>query len=428
MSRLEHFATRSVLFGDSGIFPAMPSSSFARNTAIAVLLMGMLPLAGGSVITGLLAVFFFWGIVCFVLKRFPFAIERTDWIVVLAFTTFWLLVVVTGLLGERSSKMWPIAGQMLPFLAVWTQIPRFRAGREPVDYLDLTIAAAGFGAIAGAGIGLYQTWLGERPEALAGNPAVYAILGLAMGGIAALNISSPVAPRRWLAVAGLAGGLLCVVLSLTRGVWLASLPILALLLVYAPRRWVPPLRRLPALAALVIVLAAAAVLVTPAVLALFKSTVTAFADIQHGDYTSSPGQRVRMYLAAADAFQNSPFWGYGIQNRMAVVIAHYPPNSQKVVFYSHLHNGFFSAAIDGGVLGLTALVAMLASPIIAATRGPRDFGYRKRLFAALVLVGTYVLCGLTQIMFKHDILDAFFIFTTVVIVASVPREKLAPIS
>ncbi|MBE7183550.1 MAG: O-antigen ligase family protein [Methylobacterium mesophilicum] len=428
MSRLERFGTNSAVFGDSGFFPALPRSLFARNTAVGVILMALLPIAGGSVISVLLAMFFGWGIIALALRRFPFQLEPGDRIALAAFTLFWLTIVVTGLFGDGATRMWPIAGQLLPFLALWTQIPRFRATEEPVDFLDFTIAAAGFGAIAGAAAGLYQTWLGERPEALAGNAAIYAILGLAMGAIAALNIASPVARRRWLAVAGLAGGMLCVVLSLTRGVWLASLPIIAVLLVYAPRRWIPPLRRLPALAGLAVVLVAAAVIVTPAILALFKSTVTAFAGLQLGDYTSSPGQRVRMYLAAGRAFAESPLWGHGIQNRMAVVIANYPPNSEKVVFYSHPHNGFFAAAIDGGLLGLTALVAMLASPIIAVTRGPRDAGYRKRLFAALVLVLTYSFCGLTQIMFKHDILDAFFVFTATVIVISVPKRGTAALN
>jgi hypothetical protein len=43
-----------------------------------------------------------------------------------------------------------------------------------------------------------------------------------------------------------------------------------------------------------------------------------------------------------------------------------------------------------------------------------------RLFLALIVSTTYAVSGMTQIMFKHDIMDAFFVFCAILIAASIP--------
>lgn len=69
-----------------------------------------------------------------------------------------------------------------------------------------------------------------------------------------------------------------------------------------------------------------------------------------------------------------------------------------------------------------AALALLVTPILVAWRAPRDSAWRQRLFFALLLTSTYAATGMTQILFKHDIMDAFFIFSTIVIAASIPQK------
>jgi hypothetical protein len=78
--------------------------------------------------------------------------------------------------------------------------------------------------------------------------------------------------------------------------------------------------------------------------------------------------------------------------------------------------------LDGGILVLSALIAIICAPIAVSLRAPHDENYRLRLFMALAVTGAYVLCGMTQIMFKHDIMDSFFIFFAIVLAASVPDD------
>src|SRR5690606_12474285 len=100
-------------------------------------------------------------------------------------------------------------------------------------------------------------------------------------------------------------------------------------------------------------------------------------------------------------------------------------DGQSISFFTHPHNGLLTMALDGGILAVAAVLVMLAMPIHVAWQAPRDGHYRKRLFLAIMLSLSYVLVAMTQIMFKHDIMDSFFIFTATIIAASVPMPRNA---
>src|SRR5690606_18482714 len=87
--------------------------------------------------------------------------------------------------------------------------------------------------------------------------------------------------------------------------------------------------------------------------------------------------------------------------------------------FTHAHNAFISSMLDGGIVVLGALLAVLAVPTLVAWRSAHDASYRKRLFLAAQIAMVYATCGLSQIMFKHDIMDSFFIFTAAMVAASV---------
>lgn len=137
-------------------------------------------------------------------------------------------------------------------------------------------------------------------------------------------------------------------------------------------------------------------------------------------YSANIGERLRLWAAAWRAFLESPVWGYGIQNRMDVLLPDLIADGHTVTRFSHAHNAYLSAALDGGVLAVAALLTMLAAPVVVAWRAPRDHDYRRRLFLAVILVTCYALIGLTQVLFKHDIMDSFYIFACAIIGASIP--------
>ena len=391
---------------------------FDRNNAISVFLMAALPTVAGSTISVMLSAFVVWAVICLLLRRFTFRLTRTDCVIAGTVTVFVALELGTAFLGENRSQVLVSTYWMLPFLGVWVIVPRLRASPQ-LDYLDLYIKGAAVGAIGALIIALVQVAIvGSRAEGGAGNAAVFAMISLCLAGIAGLNASSAVRRDRLLAAAGTVAGLLAVMLSMTRGVVAASAVSIILLIAYMPSVWRSPKARLIGVATAAF---AALALYTASDLIVDRLYVTVeeIDMVMAGETSESIGERLRLWVAGWKIIGESPLVGHGIQNRMDKVeeLLRYDGPLRS---FTHAHNAFISFAIDGGIVVLAALLAVLFVPIYVAWRAPRDPDHRKRLFLALQISLIYATCGLSQIMFKHDIMDSFFIFSMIVLAASIP--------
>lgn len=359
------------------------------------------------------------------LKRFPFAMTRSDRALAWTFTAFALLIVLTALMAPNRSEIPHSTIWLLAFLSPWIVIPRLRAS-EGVDMLHPYVVGAGVGVIGAALLAFVQTVVLNiaRAEGGAGNPAVFAAMVLCLLGVGALNIAAPARSRPWLAIAAVVAGLVALTMSLTRGVGLALVPVLILVAIYAPARW-----RAVIVSRTGLLLAAGAAVALYAVQkrldARWNETVTEiYRMMAEGHGTRGIGERLRLWQAGWDTFVASPLWGHGIQNRMASLAPELAKDGQPIYGFTHAHNGLLSFALDGGILTLAALVAVLCVPVVIAWRAPRDANYRLRLFLALILTTAYTGSGMTQILFKHDIMDAFFVFCAILIAASIPGDGL----
>lgn len=399
---------------------ALPKNGIDRNNVISIFLMGALPAVGGSVISVMLYSFFVWGVLSLALQRFEFEMTRSDRVLAVTFTAFAASIVLTALIGPNRSDIPHSIIWLLAFLAPWVVIPRLRATKG-IDLLSPYLIGAAVGAVIAAFLALIQSGLsGVRSEGGAGNAAVFSIMSLCLMGIGGLNIASASRARQLLAIAAVVGGTVALVMSLTRGVAIALLPVLVLLFLFDPARWRSVVVRPISLAIL-----------TAATIAFYsfqrmldwrwEQTVREFHRILMGQQTTkSIGERLRLWEAGRDAFLESPFWGHGIQNRMASLVPELSKDDLPIRGFTHAHNGFLSFALDGGILTLTALIAVLCAPVFIAWRAPRDANYRMRFCLALIVSTTYAVSGMTQIMFKHDIMDAFFVFCAILIAASIP--------
>ncbi|KQZ16223.1 hypothetical protein ASD50_10205 [Mesorhizobium sp. Root552] len=399
---------------------ALPKNGIDRNNVISIFLMGALPAVGGSVISVMLYSFFVWAVASLALRRFEFRMIRSDRILASTFTVFAALILLTALIAPNRSEIPHSIIWLLAFLAPWVVIPRLRSSKG-IDLLSPYLVGAAVGAVIAAFVALVQSgMLGLRSEGGAGNPAVFSIMSLCLMGIGGLNIASTSRARQIMAIAAVVGGTVALVMSLTRGVAIAILPVFVLLLMFESARWRSILIRPISLAIL-----------TAATIAFYSverildrrwdQTVREFHGILMGKQTTKGiGERLRLWEAGRDAFLDSPFWGHGIQNRMASLVPELSKDDLPIRGFTHAHNGFLSFAIDGGILTLTALIAVLCVPVFIAWRAPRDSNYRTRLFLALIVSTSYAASGMTQIMFKHDIMDAFFVFCAILIAASIP--------
>ena len=221
--------------------------------------------------------------------------------------------------------------------------------------------------------------------------------------------------RRWsLVLVGMLAGCVTIVLSGSRGVWLA---LLALLVVLALNlRWRSGPARLGVLAALVAI-AATLTLTIPSLREQVRLT-----ELQHdvvrmerGDSDSSAGARVERLKVAYETFLEHPLTGVGIGHfdsaMLRLPVCREEPQEQRC-HLGHAHNDLAEWAATQGVPGLLLLLAVYGIPLwvfIGLHRRSGELTFRGPAAAGIMVVVAYVLCGVTQSMFAHQITASFYV-------------------
>ncbi len=386
-----------------------------RNNRLFTFLFALFPglLASGTSVTLVFA--FLWAIISLGIKRFPFNLTRSDKIVAWCVTFYVLVTVFSVVVHPNVGQGGTFILKMVPFLAIWAVLPRLRvsiSGR----LVPFLITGAGIGMIGALIVSLAQiAFLSARAEGGAGNAAVFGLFAVLFGSISLLNAHSDSKTERFIAIAGFACGLVCAFLSGTRSAWLVMPVHFAILYWYLRGQTLPTLTnalKVVGAVLIVAVIAIGALKVTERYRALESDIVQLD---QPADNISSLKARLMLWKAAEQAFLDSPIIGQGPQNRMTTVDATMNLPADKQMTYTHVHNGFLNAAVDGGILGILAVLVLLASPVVAARTKEPGPGRDLATAIALLLVSSYVITGMLGIMFGHDATDAVFIYLTILL-------------
>ena len=263
-----------------------------------------------------------------------------------------------------------------------------------------------YGALALAIVQFH--FYGIRAEGGAGNAIVFATVTCMAAVIALWGAFS----RQGMAAVPLFGaycaGSIAILYSGSRVTWFA------LFLTTGAVLWIYRERRHAWSSALAVTCAALAVAaVTFAGAQVVPSRVQALAHdweqmSEHGNYNSSLGRRAELWEIGLSAVRESPIVGHGPQATKALV----KDGFEKVgadATYTHFHNGFLTAWVETGILGVLSLAAVF---VVAAYLGVRTLATTaapEARLGAVILIAvttTYVVSGLTGILVGHDILDA----------------------
>jgi O-antigen ligase len=139
--------------------------------------------------------------------------------------------------------------------------------------------------------------------------------------------------------------------------------------------------------------------------------VTAVSEVLSGQPVTDGSAKIRLALlsAAWKAFHESPWVGYGWANMMTAILPYLPEGMSSVSDgQPHLHNDVADFAVSAGTLGLVSYLLILATPIAAALRSVRDSLYSERLFAVVILVGSYACLGINSLMFGFEVHTALY--------------------
>lgn len=272
----------------------------------------------------------------------------------------------------------------------------------------LASAAACVGALALAVVQCH--WIGMlRAEGGAGNPIVFAtVTCLAVMMCLAGALSGVEKAWKSLVSAALAG-VVAIVYSGSRMVWVA-LPIaaVAVLAVNRQRFTRSNMRRLLVIAGVCGLLTGA--MTFPIIL---NRTHLLFDDwnalATKGDHSTPLGLRVGLWYVGLDAFSQAPFFGHGMAGSRVISKQGFKDRFGLSQGFNHFHNGFLTALVQAGLVGTFALAAIFVVAAWNATGVLRFSADPLERFGATMIaitVTTYLVGGLAGILVGHDILDS----------------------
>ncbi len=128
------------------------------------------------------------------------------------------------------------------------------------------------------------------------------------------------------------------------------------------------------------------------------------------NYKTSIGVRLIMWEYAINNISNSPWTGFGELQSVKNFSEHAMEVYNLDIKKTHYHNMFLTALMRGGVINILALTVLLFGPLIVAwrTRNSENWRYAFGLIACVTV--TYLLSGLLNIAFGHDLMDFLYVF------------------
>ena len=256
----------------------------------------------------------------------------------------------------------------------------------------------------------------ERAGYLTSDPIRYADTAVILGFLSLMGLVARTSLRRWIYLLGPVLGLGAVLMSGSRSAMLAF-PVMAIVAaVLLVRR-----------KALAVGVGAGAVALFAAVFALADffnlsralTILDVFRNLAGGGAIAdeSTRQRFVIYRAGLSAFWQSPWIGVGWHRRMAVAGQYMPPADKGLAALPHLHDEVLNFAVGGGVIAVLIYLMVIATPILACLKSPRDSQYQTRLYGCWLLVASYVSLGLADVMISFELHTSLFMALTALLLA-----------
>jgi putative inorganic carbon (HCO3(-)) transporter len=201
----------------------------------------------------------------------------------------------------------------------------------------------------------------------------------------------------WLFYIGLVGAAL--LLSQSRGPWIAAMAILVLAILTPLSRRAWPLVGLGAFF-LILVLAAPSL----------KDRATSIADRSH----HSNVERLHMWHAGLELWKSHPLLGIGAGNVKTVSPEFQTPEERMSGGWGHLHSIYVNFLAERGALGLFAFflfIGALSQELWVALRGAAQDPYKFALFKGSLLgILGYLIGGLTETSYNTAVVSMTFYF------------------
>lgn len=372
-----------------------------------------LPAALGSAVTLVYHAGALWCTLQVVSGRYRFSRDTAMIRMALCLYAYVAINLVSTLINGGPGNYWLVLLPLITFLGFPFSYSIWVVSHKD-EIATATIVGSAVSCVAALLLAFGQAYvLDMRAEGGAGNALVFAT-------VTSLSTSVVLAglfwvDRRWtlpLCIA-FACGLVAVIYSGSRLAWLATVLALGIVLLTHRRAVIQQLSaRLIAM-----IVGTALLLVLISIVPLSERLGELWTDwvnlAEQGNYESSLGNRAALWQIGLDLFRQAPIIGHGQAATGIQITEAFRQGYGLEKTFTHFHNGFLTAAVEAGILGVLSLAAIFVVLIAtaigalrASTTPTQTFGGLVILLTAVIYLGT----GTGNLILGHDILDTMFLF------------------
>lgn len=390
-----------------------PAGIMRRNNAIFTFLACVFFPWVGTVLSFLISGAGIWAVARISLKHFRLQFDRRALIIATLFGVYFLSGLLQSIIHFDPEEIFETVLNRVPYLFFLPLLSRYSLSPPLQTRHTLENGALVGGAIA-AGFALVHVSHGfARAEAYSGNPGPYAAGSLAIL-IIFLNAAVENTGRRHQLFAGaLILPLISLAASGMRTYWLV-VPIAAAMALFNGRN---PDRRL-VVAAAVLAIIHVSVMWVVAGGAIEQRVLLLLDDYRNSgfnpDATTSLGQHLSVWTCAIQAIGSAPIFGLGSTEGHAFMTSCTASLLGTSLNYSHYHNVILTSGVFGGIVDIVATLAMAFAPFIASFIPATGRERRSGIFVLRVTALTWLVIGFVNLSYGHDIMDAIYIFMTVI--------------
>ena len=335
------------------------------------------------------------------IARFPgkHPLQTSEKLIGAVFAAYYLEAAVRGLSADHPADIFRFIVANSAFLLAAPLLPVLRHELRQANW-SLMLSTL---AVGGVAAGLYAEYFvfayRELFDPPTGNPLVLALFCGLTGLILLEQVVGKHGALPWLHIAGFAGATSALWLTARRSVILAYLVCVVLLILWNARRtlWL----RL----SVALMIAAAAVAVAPSGFLAFERLGATTGTGAAPGVSAGDAVRIGMYRGGYRAFRERPIIGFGRQNAVRAANGRRNLTDPEFDTFSHLHSAPLTEAVSGGLIGLLAFIAVLATPL-AALRSASGGLFRGT--AACLLF--FAMCSALNLGFYADATSSGFVF------------------
>ena len=191
-----------------------------------------------------------------------------------------------------------------------------------------------------------------------------------------------------------------IILSETRGIWLAfTLSVFIIIVAKCIKN--PPSRKyiLFTFVFTAVLTATGAFLFKDKINERYGQTIFEIQKIQSGDYSTSVGLRLQMWMLAPELIKQKPMLGHGQEQREILKdkLEHGEISGPLYHYASaHFHNQILDKMVKSGMIGVILVLSLLLYPLVMMRKSPP-----LDVYIIIGLVSLFFIAGLTDVPFNH---------------------------